>query len=106
VVLACWYMLRLYQGVTQGRLRLPNGQVELSADRAMLRLGRLDVGAVELAVLAPLVALIIVIGVYPGPVIRFTRFSAGQYVSAVNRGSATTASTAASLGPASPRSGP
>jgi NADH-quinone oxidoreductase subunit M len=106
VVLACWYMLRLYQGVTQGRLRLPNGQVELSADRAMLRLGRLDVGAVELAVLAPLVALIILIGVYPGPVIRFTRFSAGQYVSAVNRGSATTAATAASLGPASPRSGP
>jgi NADH-quinone oxidoreductase subunit M len=106
MVLACWYMLRLYQGVTQGRLRLPNGQVELSADRAMLRLGRLDVGAVELAVLAPLVALIIVIGVYPGPVIRFTRFSAGQYVSAVNRGSATTAATAASPGPASPRSGP
>ncbi|MGC1183590.1 MAG: NADH-quinone oxidoreductase subunit M [Candidatus Dormiibacterota bacterium] len=106
VILACWYSLRLYQGVTQGRLRLPDGQVEQSADRAVMRLGRLDVGAVELAVLAPLVALIIVIGVYPGPVIRFTRFSAGQYVSAVNRGSAATAATAARLADSSPRTGP
>ncbi|HVC22237.1 MAG TPA: NADH-quinone oxidoreductase subunit M [Candidatus Dormibacteraeota bacterium] len=106
VILACWYSLRLYQGVTQGRLRLPDGQVEQSADRAVMRLGRLDVGAVELAVLVPLVALIIVIGVYPGPVIRFTRFSAGQYVSAVDRGSAVTAATASSPALSSPRARP
>ncbi|HEY6538244.1 MAG TPA: NADH-quinone oxidoreductase subunit M [Candidatus Dormibacteraeota bacterium] len=94
VVLACWYMLRLYQGVTQGRLRLPNGEVEASADRAVARLGRLDVGAIELTVLAPLVALIIVIGVYPGPVIRYTRYSASQYVSAANRVAAESAAPA------------
>ena len=98
VVLACWYMLRLYQGVTQGRLQLPNGQVEGAATTTVARLGHLDAGAVELAVLAPLVALILVIGVYPGPVIRYTRFSAGQYVSAVDRGMAVTAAPATRAG--------
>ena len=98
VVLACWYMLRLYQGVTQGRLQLPNGQVEGAATKTVARLGHLDAGAVELAVLAPLVALILVIGVYPGPVIRYTRFSAGQYVSAVDRGMAVTAAPATRAG--------
>ncbi|MGH7642501.1 MAG: complex I subunit 4 family protein [Candidatus Dormibacteria bacterium] len=94
VVLACWYMLRLYQGVTQGRLRLRNGQVEDPASRSLARLGRLDAGVVELVVLAPLVALIVLLGVYPGPVIHFTRFTAGQYVSAVDRGAASTAAPA------------
>ena len=98
VVLACWYMLRLYQGVTQGRLQLPNGEVEGAATKTVARLGHLDAGAVELAVLAPLVALILVIGVYPGPVIRYTRFSAGQYVSAVDRGMAVTAAPATRAG--------
>ena len=98
VVLACWYTLRLYQGVTQGRLQLPNGQVEGAATKTVARLGHLDAGAVELAVLAPLVALILVIGVYPGPVIRYTRFSAGQYVSAVDRGMAVTAAPATRAG--------
>ncbi len=98
VVLACWYMLRLYQGVTQGRLQLPHGQVEGAATKTVARLGHLDAGAVELAVLAPLVALILVIGVYPGPVIRYTRFSAGQYVSAVDRGMAVTAAPATRAG--------
>lgn len=98
VVLACWYTLRLYQGVTQGRLQLPNGQVEGAATTTVARLGHLDAGAVELAVLAPLVALILVIGVYPGPVIRYTRFSAGQYVSAVDRGMAVTAAPATRAG--------
>jgi hypothetical protein len=41
-----------------------------------------------------LLALIVVIGVYPGPVIRYTRFSAGQYVSAVDRAPASTAAPA------------
>ena len=98
VLLACWYMLRLYQGVTQGRLQLPNGQVEGAATKTVARLGHLDEGAVELAVLAPLVARILVIGVYPGPVIRYTRFSAGQYVSAVDRGMAVTAAPATRAG--------
>jgi NADH-quinone oxidoreductase subunit M len=98
VLLACWYMLRLYQGVTQGRLQLPHGQVEGAATKTVARLGHLDAGAVELAVLAPLVALILVIGVYPGPVIRYTRFSAGQYVSAVDRGMAVTAAPATRAG--------
>lgn len=98
VVLACWYTLRLYQGVTQGRLQLPNGEVEGAATKTVARLGHLDAGAVELAVLAPLVALILVIGVYPGPVIRYTRFSAGQYVSAVDRGMAVTAAPATRAG--------
>jgi NADH-quinone oxidoreductase subunit M len=105
VVLACWYMLRLYQGVTQGRLQLPNGQVEGAATKTVARLGHLDAGAVELAVLAPLVALILVIGVYPGPVIRYTRFSAGQYVSAVDRGMAVTAAPATRAGVPSGRGG-
>jgi NADH-quinone oxidoreductase subunit M len=82
MVLACWYMLRLYQGITQGRLRLPEGQDEGSASGIVQRRGRLDVGARELVVLAPLLALIVVIGIYPGPVIRYTRFSADQYVTA------------------------
>jgi len=44
-----------------------------------------DILPLELAALAPLVALILVIGVYPGPIIRYSRFSAAQYVQAVNR---------------------
>ncbi|HUY08543.1 MAG TPA: NADH-quinone oxidoreductase subunit M [Candidatus Dormibacteraeota bacterium] len=105
MVLACWYMLRLYQGITQGRLRLPHGQVEGEATEAVSRLGRLDAGVVEVAVLAPLVALIIVIGVYPGPVIRYTRFSAGQYIAAVDRAPASTAApaTRAALTPGTAR---
>jgi len=99
VVLACWYMLRLYQGVTQGRLRLAIGQVEEPAAKAVARIGRLDAGVVELAVLGPLVALIVLIGVYPGPVIRYTRFTAGQYVSAVDRGAASTAAPATTAAP-------
>ncbi|HVB14252.1 MAG TPA: NADH-quinone oxidoreductase subunit M [Candidatus Dormibacteraeota bacterium] len=101
VVLACWYMLRLYQGITQGRLRLPTALAEREASHSAGRLNRLDAGAVELAVLGPLVALIIVIGVYPGPVIRYTRFSAGEYVSAVDRGAATSAAPATRSGPPS-----
>jgi NADH:ubiquinone oxidoreductase subunit 4 (subunit M) len=40
------------------------------------------------------VALIVVIGVYPAPVIRYTRYSADQYVSAVDRPPAATAASA------------
>ncbi|MGH7641123.1 MAG: complex I subunit 4 family protein [Candidatus Dormibacteria bacterium] len=85
VVLACWYVLRLYQGITQGRLRLPGGEVEEAARKALGRLGHLDLGPRELAALCPLIALILVIGVYPAPIIRYTRFSASQYVSAADQ---------------------
>jgi NADH-quinone oxidoreductase subunit M len=82
MVLACWYMLRLYQGITQGRLRVPEGEEEGHAAAIGQGRGGLDVRALELVVLAPLVALMVLIGVYPGPVIRYTRFSADQYVAA------------------------
>ena len=94
MILACWYMLRLYQGITQGHLRSPDRQVGAESTKAIDRLGRLDAGVVEVVVLAPLVALIIVLGVYPGPVIRNTRFSAGQYITAVDQVPATTAAPA------------
>ncbi|HUY97247.1 MAG TPA: NADH-quinone oxidoreductase subunit M [Verrucomicrobiae bacterium] len=78
-VLACWYMLRLYQGLMQGRRQVPG----TGAPGAQ---GTRDLRAVEVAMLAPLVALICVIGVYPEPVIRDTRFSANQYVLAADHG--------------------
>ena len=90
VILACWYMLRLYQGLTQGELRLPGTEAVPDQLQAVSRrLGRLDVGPVEVVALAPLVALMLVIGVYPAPVIRYGRFSAAQYVQAANRQTAT-----------------
>lgn len=96
VILACWYMLRMYQGVTQGPLRLPGGDSEVSVRTVLRQLGKVDILPLELVALAPLVALILVIGVYPAPIIRYSRFSAAQYVQAVNRpagsGSAASAS--------------
>jgi NADH-quinone oxidoreductase subunit M len=96
VILACWYMLRMYQGVTQGPLRLPGGDSAASVRTVLRQLGRVDILPLELVALAPLVALILVIGVYPAPIIRYSRFSAAQYVQAVNRppgaGSAASAS--------------
>ncbi|HVA22296.1 MAG TPA: NADH-quinone oxidoreductase subunit M [Candidatus Micrarchaeia archaeon] len=73
-ILACWYMLRLYQGVMQGRAPAPGAA------------GQRDLGPLEVALLAPLVALIAVIGVFPEPVIHDTRFSANQYIIAADRG--------------------
>ncbi len=75
-VLACWYMLRLYQGVMQGDRREPRTGV----------VGARDLRGVEVALLAPLVVLIAVIGVYPAPVIRDTRFTANQYIISADRG--------------------
>jgi NADH-quinone oxidoreductase subunit M len=98
MVLSCWYMLRLYQGVTQGRLRIPGGQTDGESARIVARLGQLDAGVVELVVLAPLMALIVLIGVYPAPVIRYTRYSADQYVTAVDRGLAAAAAPSARAG--------
>ncbi len=97
VILACWYMLRLYQGLTQGELRLPGTETVPEQLQAVShRLGRLDVGPVEVVALVPLVALMLVIGVYPAPVIRYGRFSAAQYVQAANRQTATDPALASS----------
>ncbi len=97
VILACWYMLRLYQGLTQGELRLPGTEAVPEQLQAVShRLGRLDVGPVEVVALVPLVALMLVIGVYPAPVIRYGRFSAAQYVQAANRQTATDPALASS----------
>ena len=97
VILACWYMLRLYQGLTQGELRLPGTEaVPEQLQAVSRRLGRLDVGPVEVVALVPLVALMLVIGVYPAPVIRYGRFSAAQYVQAANRQTATDPALASS----------
>ncbi len=81
VILACWYMLRMYQGITQGRRR---GRLEPEGGPRPGWLGASDLGPVELVVLAPLVALMVVVGVYPAPVIRLTRFSADQYILAAD----------------------
>jgi NADH-quinone oxidoreductase subunit M len=87
VILACWYMLRMYQGLTQGPLLAPGGgEPDSVVAQAVRRIGRIDLGPVEIVVLAPLVALMIFIGVYPGPIIHYSRFSAAQYVQAADRG--------------------
>jgi NADH-quinone oxidoreductase subunit M len=54
VVLAAWYALRLYQGVMNGP---PRGEA------------RLNVGLVDLMVLAPVALLTVLIGVYPAPLL-------------------------------------
>ncbi len=104
VILACWYMLRMYQGVTQGPLRIPGASDEGGVAAAVRRLGRVDLGPVEIVALAPLVALMIFIGVYPGPIIRDSRFSADQYIQAANRPSGSvpvlSATSARTIGPA------
>jgi NADH-quinone oxidoreductase subunit M len=68
VILACWYMLRLHQGLMHGALR---GVAENLRD---IRLG-------EGLVLAPMVALMIFLGVFPRPVGDISNPSVTQYVS-------------------------
>ena len=56
VVLAAWYTLRLYQGVMNG----PPGELG----------GRsVELGQVGMWVLVPLAALVVVIGIYPAPLL-------------------------------------
>ncbi|MGA9774706.1 MAG: NADH-quinone oxidoreductase subunit M [Candidatus Dormiibacterota bacterium] len=107
VILACWYMLRLYQGLTQGDLRLPGPDgVPQVLQGVAGRLGRVDVGPVEVAALVPLVALMILVGVYPAPVIHYGRFTAAQYVQAANRPTATNPAQASSRGLTAPGGAP
>jgi NADH-quinone oxidoreductase subunit M len=67
VVLACWYMLRLHQGLMHE---------PLSPAAETVR----DIGAAERMVLLPLAALMVLIGVYPKPIGDISRSSASQYV--------------------------
>jgi NADH-quinone oxidoreductase subunit M len=67
VVLAAWYMLRLHQGLMHEPLQ---AAVE----------GVRDIGIGERLVLLPLVALMVLIGVFPRPVGDIARSSASQYV--------------------------
>jgi NADH-quinone oxidoreductase subunit M len=76
VVLAAWYMLRLHQGVMHEPLS-PN------ADHVR------DLHLRESLVLAPLVALMLAIGLYPRPFGIVSQNNVSQYVSVVNAAPAT-----------------
>ncbi|MFN2569760.1 MAG: NuoM family protein [Candidatus Dormibacteria bacterium] len=67
VVLACWYMLRLHQGLMHEPPRPRTEQVT-------------DIHLREGLLLAPLVGLMILLGMYPRPVGEVARDSVGQYV--------------------------
>jgi NADH-quinone oxidoreductase subunit M len=74
VILAAYYMLRMY-----GRVMF--GPVTREENRGML-----DLGAREVAVLVPLVALIVWIGVYPKPFLDRTAPSTERFVATVAEG--------------------
>lgn len=67
VTLACWYMLRLHQGLMHDPLSTVAEKVR-------------DIGAAERLVLLPLAGLMILIGVYPKAIGDISRSSATQYV--------------------------
>lgn len=67
VVLACWYMLRLHQGLMHDPLTPAAEKVS-------------DIGAAERLVLLPMAGLMILIGVYPKPIGDISKASASQYV--------------------------
>jgi NADH-quinone oxidoreductase subunit M len=77
VVLACWYMLRFHQGVMHGTV------TPLTERVRDLRLG-------EGLLLAPLVAVMIFLGVYPRPLGAVASPSVSQYVGIVANPSAVT----------------
>ena len=68
VVLACWYMLRMHQGLMHDPPKPITERVH-------------DLRAAEGLILAPLVALMIFLGVYPRPVGDIATPSVSQYVS-------------------------
>jgi NADH-quinone oxidoreductase subunit M len=71
VVLACWYMLRLHQGLMHEPLSPITERVA-------------DLRWREAAVLTPLVALMLAIGLYPHPFGEVSQNNVSQYVSQVN----------------------
>jgi NADH-quinone oxidoreductase subunit M len=77
VILACWYMLRLHQGLMHDPLR-PRGE------------GVHDLHLGEALLLVPLVALMIFIGLYPKPISDVARGSVSSYVALVQPGTPTT----------------
>jgi len=70
-ILACWYMLRLHQGLMHGP---PTSRAE----------GVRDVGLGEGVLLAPLVALMVFIGVYPRTIGDIAKPAVAQYVAISN----------------------
>ena len=73
VILAAYYMLRMFQSVMFG-------DVEIEANRRLP-----DLSGREIAVLLPLVALIVWIGVYPAPFLARTEPSVDRFVERVTR---------------------
>ena len=73
VILAAYYMLRMFQ-------RVMFGDVEIEANRRLP-----DLSAREVAVLLPMVALIVWIGVYPAPFLARTEPSVDRFVERVTR---------------------
>jgi NADH-quinone oxidoreductase subunit M len=73
VILAAYYMLRMFQSVMFG-------DVEIEANRKLP-----DLSAREVAVLLPMVALIVWIGVYPAPFLARTEPSVDRFVERVTR---------------------
>jgi NADH-quinone oxidoreductase subunit M len=73
VILAAYYMLRMFQSVMFG-------DVEIEANRKLP-----DLSGREAAVLLPLVALIVWIGVYPAPFLSRTEPSVDRFVERVTR---------------------
>jgi NADH-quinone oxidoreductase subunit M len=71
VVLACWYMLRLHQGVMHDPLTTVAEKVR-------------DLHLREALVLAPLAALMLAIGLYPHPFGAVSQNTVSQYVSVVS----------------------
>lgn len=67
VILACWYMLRLHQG-------LMHGPVQSAGERIA------DISLGERLVLAPLTALMLIIGVFPQPIGNVARSDVARYV--------------------------
>jgi len=67
VILACWYMLRLHQGVMHNSLRQGLEVVR-------------DIRLREGLLIAPLVALTVFLGVFPRPVGDIARPTVSQYV--------------------------
>ena len=73
VILAAYYMLRMFQ-------RVMFGDIEIEANRKLP-----DLSGREVAVLLPLVALIVWIGVYPAPFLARTEPSVDRFVERLTR---------------------
>jgi NADH-quinone oxidoreductase subunit M len=71
VVLACWYMLRLHQGVMHEPLSPITERVA-------------DLRWREAGVMVPMVALMLAIGLYPHPFGAVSQNNVGQYISVLN----------------------